>query len=175
MSIVRCEAEQEREVKGENLAKHLGLSLHLYDLERFKGQPSQWIKIRGDHLEEIQILFYLRESIQFTLKQDLCILEVRNIKGSGMWSNFRRKFKIPNMALLINTQYVCSYLQAFWTLWWRKNVVYVFQISSKIHLGKVLEALRDENSNKWGLIFMNTCTQRLFDLNYTARFELCNS
>lgn len=37
----------------------------------------------------------------------------KNIKGSGMWSNFRGKYKIPNMALLINTQYVCSYIQMY--------------------------------------------------------------
>ena len=80
MSIVQCEAEQEREVKGKNLAKHLGISFHLHDLERYKGQPSQWRKIRGDFLEEIQILSYLRKSIQFTLKQDLCTLEVETLK-----------------------------------------------------------------------------------------------
>lgn len=35
----------------------------------------------------------------------------KNITGSGIRSNFRGKFKIPNMALLKNTQYVCSYIQ----------------------------------------------------------------
>ena len=31
-------------------------------------------------MEEIQILSYLRKSIQFTLKQDLCTLEVKTLK-----------------------------------------------------------------------------------------------
>lgn len=61
-------------------ASHLGLRLHSHDIGRSEGQPNQGMKIRGDFLEEIQILFHLRESIQFTLKQDLCTLEVKTLK-----------------------------------------------------------------------------------------------
>lgn len=66
---------------GSTEADHLGLRLQLYDLGTYKGQPPQQIKMRGDLLEDIQIPFYLRESIQFTLKQDLCTLESKTLKG----------------------------------------------------------------------------------------------
>lgn len=61
-------------------ANHLGLGLYLHDLGTYEGQPDQWMKIRGGLLEEIQILFDLKESIQFTLKQNLCTLEVKTLK-----------------------------------------------------------------------------------------------
>lgn len=37
----------------------------------------------------------------------------KNIKGSDMWSNFSRNFKISNTALLESIQYVCSYIQTY--------------------------------------------------------------
>lgn len=84
MSIVQCEAEQEREVKGEKWQEQEQIILVLafaYTTQgQNKEQSSQWVKIRGDFLQEIQILFYLRESIWFILKHDLCILEVKTLK-----------------------------------------------------------------------------------------------
>lgn len=84
MSIVQCEAEQEREVKGKNWQQQEQIILVLAFACMTQGwnkeQSSQWVKISGDFLQEIQILFYLSESIWFTLKQDLCTLEVKTLK-----------------------------------------------------------------------------------------------
>lgn len=77
------------------------------------------------------------------------------------------------MALLLNIQYVYSYMQTYSEYSdGEKNVVYTLLDQFQNSLRKTL---RDENSNKWSLIFMNTCTQGLFDLNYTTHFEFCNS
>lgn len=51
----------------------------------------------------------------------------KNIKGSDMWSNFSRNFKISNTALLESIQYVCSYIQTYSEQSdGKKNVVYTF-------------------------------------------------
>lgn len=96
-------------------ANHLRLSLYLHDLGREVWGTAKWVN------ENKRWLFGRNPGSPSFKGVSSIYLETRfmyirgsNIKGSaGMWLNFRRNFKIPNMALLVNIQYVSSYIQTY--------------------------------------------------------------
>lgn len=107
-------------------ANHLGLSLYLHDLGREVwgtakpvNENKRWLFGRNPGSLSFKGVSSIYPETRFMY------IRGKNIKGSGMWLHFRRKLKIPNMALLVNIQYVSSCIQTYCEHVDEENVLFI--------------------------------------------------